>query len=63
MAQHQDLRALGTGPVSYAWGNDHIGIRASAVRQDRMVDEAIATSGDLRRICDLFSVTIATAQH
>jgi hypothetical protein len=28
-----------------------------------MVDEAIAASGDLRRICDLFGVTIATAQH
>jgi hypothetical protein len=28
-----------------------------------MVDEAIATDGDLRRICDLSGVTIATAQH
>jgi hypothetical protein len=36
---------------------------ARAIRQDRMVGEAIATDGDLRRICDLFGVTIATAQH
>jgi hypothetical protein len=34
-----------------------------AVREDRIVDEALATGGDLRRICDLFGVTIATAEH
>jgi integrase len=55
--------ALGTGPVSRHWVNDHLGMPARAIRQDRMVDEALATAGDLRRICDLFGVTIATAQH
>jgi hypothetical protein len=43
--------------------NDRLGMSARAVRQDRIVDEAIAAGGDLRRICDLFGVTIATAQH
>ncbi|RFS85959.1 hypothetical protein D0T12_04790 [Actinomadura spongiicola] len=36
---------------------------AGAGCQDRIVDEALATGGDLRRLCDLFSVTIATAEH
>jgi hypothetical protein len=52
-----------TGPVARYWVNDHLGMPARAVRQDRMVDEAVAAGGDLRRICDLFGVTIATAQH
>lgn len=55
--------APGTLPVTRYWVNDHLGLPARAVRQDRMVDEAIATAGDLRRICDLFGVSIATAQH
>jgi len=55
--------APGTVPVARYWVNERLGLPASAVRQDRMVDEAIATDGDLRRICDLFGVTIATAQH
>lgn len=52
-----------TGPVSRYWVNGRLGMPARAVRQDRIVDEALATGGDLRRICDLFGVTIATAQH
>ena len=55
--------ASATGPVSYEWVNQRLGLPASAVRQDRIVDEVIATGGDLRRICDLFGVTIVTAQH
>lgn len=57
------VSAHGTGPVSREWVNDHLGMPARAIRQDRMVDEVIATGGDLRRICDLFGVTITTAQH
>jgi hypothetical protein len=36
---------------------------AQAIRQDRMVDEAQATGGDLRRMSDFFGVTIDTAAH
>lgn len=57
------LSASATGPVSRWWVNGRLGMPAGAVRQDRIVDEALATGGDLRRICDLFGVTIATAQH
>lgn len=52
-----------TGPVARYWVNDHLGMPAQSIRQDRMVDGTIAAPGDLRRICDLFGVTIATAQH
>lgn len=55
--------APGTLPVARYWVNDHLGLPARVIRQDRMVDEAVATAGDLRRICDLFGVTIATAEH
>ncbi len=57
------LSALATYPVRYSWVNDRLGLPASAIRQDRILDEATAAGGDLRRICDLFGVTIATAQH
>jgi hypothetical protein len=57
------LSAPATGPASYGWVNDRLGLPASAVRQDRIIDEVIAAAGDLRRICDLFGVTIATAEH
>lgn len=55
--------ALDTGPAHRGWINKRLGISPQALRQDRILDEAIATNGDLRRICDLFGVTIATALH
>jgi hypothetical protein len=57
------LNASTTGPVSRSWVNRRLGLSAQAIRQDHMVDEAIATGGDVRRICDFFGVTIATAVH
>jgi len=33
------------------------------IDQYRPVDEVQATAGDLRRICDFFGVTMATAEH
>lgn len=57
------LSAGGTDPVTSSWVNDHLGMSARAIRQDRIVDEAHATAGDLRRICDFFGVTMATAEH
>lgn len=58
-----DQNATKNASVRRQWINTRLGISVQAVRQDRIVDEAIATAGDLRRICDLFGVTIATAQH
>lgn len=57
------LSAGGTHPVSSTWVSERLRISARAVRQDRIVNEAIATGGDTRRICDFFGVTIATANH
>lgn len=50
-------------PVRFYWVNEKLGMSAMAIRQDRIVDEAHATAGDLRRICDFFGVTMATAEH
>ena len=58
-----NLNAGGTNPVGRYWVNDHLGMFAQAIRQDRIVDEAHATGGDLRRICDFFGVVIGTAEH
>ncbi|MEV4750561.1 hypothetical protein ACFQVD_00150 [Streptosporangium amethystogenes subsp. fukuiense] len=52
--------AIRTGPVSHTWINEIIGISPQAIREDRILDEAIAT-GDVRRICDLFGLTVEAA--
>ena len=31
------------------------------MREDRILDEAHATGGDVRRICDLFGITVGAA--
>jgi len=36
---------------------------ATAVRRDRIVDETIATGGDLRRISDFFGITISASEY
>jgi hypothetical protein len=59
----QYLNALTTSPVSRNWVNRRLGIAAQAIRQDRIIDETIATGGDVRRICDFFGVTVNTAVH
>lgn len=55
--------ALGTGPVGVEWITRSIGMTAQAIREDRIVDELFASAGDLRRICDLFGLTIAGARR
>ena len=40
-----------------------LGLRTSQLRQDRILNEAIATSGDSRRLSDLFGISIPTAQR
>jgi site-specific recombinase XerD len=57
------LNAGGTHSTSREWVNAHLGTSAWAIREHRIVDETLATAGDLRRICDFFGVTMATAQH
>ncbi|MDF1596207.1 MAG: hypothetical protein P1T08_16555 [Acidimicrobiia bacterium] len=55
--------ATGTGPVGSRWVGLALGFSPDALRQDRILDEALATSGDVRRISDLFGVTVKTAER
>lgn len=49
--------------ASTAWISSRVGTSSMKLRQARIVDEVLATDGDLRRICDFFGVTMATAEH
>lgn len=50
-------------PVGTRWLALRMGVTASALRDDRMLDEAHATGGDVRRLVDLFGVTVKTASR
>ena len=50
-------------PVGRLWISRTLGVPPSAVRADRILDEAIATGGDARRLCDLFGITVKTAER
>jgi hypothetical protein len=52
-----------TTPASPAWVSRTIGVSALAVRMDRILHEAITTAGDVRRLTDMFGVTVATAER
>jgi hypothetical protein len=45
------------------WVNTTLGFRAQHLREDRILDEAHASDGDIRRICDLFGLTVGAAQR
>jgi integrase len=53
--------ALGTGQVGTRWLGLKLGTAAKDIRTDRILDEVRATGGDIRRICDLFGLTVAGA--
>lgn len=55
--------AVRTSEVSAPWVIDKLGVRPQTIRQDRILQEAIATHGDIRRLADLFGISIATAQR
>lgn len=57
------LNAGSHRPVTSQWINSRIGMSPRALRQDRILDETIATGGDMRRVCDFFGVVMATAVH
>jgi len=50
-----------TTQTTYAWINNTLGLHAQAMREDRILDEDAATGGDLRRICDLFGLSVGAA--
>jgi hypothetical protein len=53
--------AVREGPVSRAWTLSALGLPANELRNDRILHEAIATEGDIRRLCDLFGISVNTA--
>ncbi|WP_280316862.1 hypothetical protein [Nocardia wallacei] len=53
--------ATTTTPVYPKWIRDRLGMTAQSIRMDRILDESHATGGDLRRLCDLFGLSIAGA--
>lgn len=53
--------AVRTDPVSVAWITQTIGFPAKLIRQDRILDEALASGGDVRRLSDMFGINVQTA--
>ena len=52
-----------TAPVSNVWVLDKIGTSPDKIRQDRILNEAAATDGDVRRLCDLFGISVGAAER
>ncbi|WP_298800205.1 hypothetical protein [uncultured Pseudonocardia sp.] len=55
--------AVRTIPVNTVWISATIGESAQAIRQDRILHEALTTAGDVRRLTDLFGISIDSAQR
>lgn len=53
--------ALGTRPVGNRWPALVLGLPARDLRTDRILDEVHASGGDVRRICDLFGLSVKAA--
>lgn len=51
--------AVRTCPATHSWVSRTIGASAQAIREDRILHEAQASHGDIRRLCDLFGLTPA----
>jgi hypothetical protein len=58
------VRNAGTlRPVTTWWIRHQIPIAGQRIRQDRILNEADATGGDIRALCDLFGISIASAHR
>jgi integrase len=56
------VRNAGTaGHVTPGWIRKQLGMSGQLIRLDRIFDEAQATGGDLRALCDLFGLSISGA--
>ncbi|MFF5265197.1 hypothetical protein ACFY4C_40470 [Actinomadura viridis] len=53
--------AAHTRPVDRNWLNRRLGMSAQAIREDRILNEAHATGGDIRRLHDLFGLSPTSA--
>ena len=50
-----------TRAVTLWWIRQRLGMSGQTIRQDRILNEAHASQGDVRRVCDLFGLSIAGA--
>jgi integrase len=50
--------AGGVKPPTHNWVADKLRICPRSIRTDRIVQEVEATGGDIRRICDMFGLTV-----
>lgn len=55
--------AVRTSPTSHLWVTKTLGMSPQAIREDRILHEAIATEGDIRRLCDLFGLSVGGAER
>lgn len=55
--------AVRLGPVSSSWISHTHRIPARAIREDRILHEALVTRGDVRRLGDLFGLTVGAAER
>jgi site-specific recombinase XerD len=53
--------ATHTRAVNQHWHTMQLGMPAQSIRQDRILDEAFATGGDLRQISELFGLSVSQA--
>lgn len=50
-----------TVPVGELWVGRNLGLTGRQLRDDRILDEVIATGGDVRRLSDLFNLSVKAA--
>lgn len=55
--------ALDTAPVGVWWITTSMGMTAQEAREDRILHELHASGGDIRRLCDMFGLSIAGASR
>jgi hypothetical protein len=55
--------ATQTRPVGLHWLYLKLDSSVRAIREDRILDEVRASAGDLRRLCDLFGLSVKAAER
>jgi hypothetical protein len=55
--------AITVRPVSHWWIRHQLGIAGQSIRLDRILDEAHATGGDIRRLMDMFGLSVEGASR
>ncbi|MGH3503540.1 MAG: hypothetical protein ACRDQA_21970 [Nocardioidaceae bacterium] len=61
LVHHRSAPRLLAAAAGFPWSRSTL--RPQALREDRILSEIHATGGDVRRICDLFGITISSASR